>query len=267
MGIVKNVSLESFCHKRVKQFYEMFDLVLSRIFLLFQDRVFIHEGSQLDCNGPIEANRAQQICEQLNGQHIQGVFFNKRTIAPVIRGGTCSAMTFDNIDQFLKRKTGHNSSYHVLRKIAPRYTASSQEFKIRQAAFNTISKHPQETSPDFKRDKIAAMLKLFQRRVGYCSEEIQIDDHDSYSKILKTIKNLPHGAFVVRTLAYENNIKEERDGHSLAFFNQIDGQFVYDPNHGTFQLNSSHSPKKLHELLKEVNDNFRVPSIRFYQVL
>ena len=159
MGIVKNVSLESFCHKRVKQFYEMFDLVLSRIFLLFQDRVFIHEGSQLDCNGPIEANRAQQICEQLNGQHIQGVFFNERTIAPpVIRGGTCSAMIFDNIDQFLKRKTGHNSSYHVLPKNRPSIHSFSQEFKIRQAAFNPISKHPQETSPDFKRDKIAAML-------------------------------------------------------------------------------------------------------------
>src|SRR5262249_45022310 len=161
-------------------------------------------------------------------KRVRGVFFNTRSVEPSIGGGTCSAMSFDYIDQFLRQKTCFKSSFEVLKNIGPRYRVSSQEFMNQQAAFNTISKHPQEASPDFKCGKIAAMLKLFDREVGHCSEEIQIDAPDAYKKILKNINALPKGIFAVRALAYANNTKEEREGHTLAFINQIDGQFFYD---------------------------------------
>src|SRR5438105_2872083 len=119
----------------------------------------LREGSQNYCFGPVENSRVQQICTQLNTDRIQGVFFNTVTAEPNIHGGTCSAMTFDYIDQYLRHKAQYKNSFNALIKISPRYHTSSQEFMNHQAAFNTISKHPQENSYDFKRDKIAAMLK------------------------------------------------------------------------------------------------------------
>ena len=175
MSAIKNITFPDFCqqiNKCVKEFIQMLEAWSSRIYcqiaLIFYHAITVREGSQRGCIGPVAWGQVQQICNQLNAQRIQGVFFNAMAVEPNIHGGTCSAMTLDYIDQYLKLKAQGKTSFEALIKISPRYRTSSQEFMNHQAAFNTISKQPQENSPDFKRDKIAAMLKLFQRKVGVC---------------------------------------------------------------------------------------------------
>ncbi len=274
MITVRNITFPNYCghiNEYVKEFIQLLEAWSSRIYcqiaLIFYHAITIRVGSQNYCLGPIESHRVQQICTQLNADRIQGVFFNTVSAEPNMCGGTCSAMTLDYIDQYLRLKAHGKTSFESLIKISPRYRTSSQEFMNHQAAFNTISKHPQENSSDFKRDKIAAMLKLFQRRVGVCSEEIQMDAPDAGDKILKNIDVLPKGVFVVRALAYEQNVREEREGHSIAFINEEDGLFLYDPNHGTTQLKAGYSAERVHLMLKDVHEAFAVPSVRMYQVL
>ncbi len=274
MITLRNITSPDFCgqiKECVKGFIQMLETWSSRIYcqiaLIFYHAITLREGSQNYCLGPIESHRVQQICNQLNTDRIQGVFFNTVTAERNMRGGTCSAMTLDYIDQYLRLKAHGKTSFESLIKITPRYRTSSQEFMNHQAAFNTISKHPQEISSDFKRDKIAAMLKLFQRRVGVCSEEIRMDAPDARDKILRNMAVLPKGVFVVRALAYEQNAREEREGHSMAFINEEDGLFLYDPNHGTTQLKPGHSAEQVHLMLKDVHEAFEVPSVRMYQVL
>ena len=98
-------------------------------------------------------------------------------------------------------------------------------------------------------------------------EEIQIDAPDAGDKILNNMAALPKGIFAMRTLAYAQNAREEREGHSLAFINEEDGLFLYDPNHGTTQLKPGHSAERVHQMLKDVHAAFNLPSVRLYQVL
>jgi hypothetical protein len=94
-----------------------------------------------------------------------------------------------------------------------------------------------------------------------------MDAPDARDKILRNMAVLPKGVFVVRALAYEQNAREEREGHSMAFINEEDGLFLYDPNHGTTQLKPGHSAEQVHLMLKDVHEAFEVPSVRMYQVL
>jgi hypothetical protein len=256
----------------LKQILMPFDDLISRIrrriTLAFFHCIQLHQGSQSGCIGFIDKRRVQQICETLNAHRINSVFFNAKAIEPQINGGTCSAMSFDFIDQYLKHRVlSRSSSDKIIQKISKRYLSSSQEFMHHQAAFNTISKHSFENATDFKRDKIAAMLTLFHRNIPFCSEEINLSLPTSYEKISRNMATLPKGIFALRALHPAANLKEERERHTMVFINEADGQFFYDPNGGTLQFQRGHANKLVHNLLQQIHHSFNIPAVRFYQVL
>jgi hypothetical protein len=117
----------------------------------------------------------------------------------------------------------------IIDAISPRYVKSSVEFKINQAAFNTIERNHLENTDDFKKQKIAAMLKLYHREIEYCSEEVDLFFQVADQQISKIFTQLPEGIFAIRALLPEENQKEELHGHSTVLINEGKEIFYYNP--------------------------------------
>jgi hypothetical protein len=235
--------------------------------LTFSHYSYVHRGDQSGGSGLVSRDRVQQICNTLNSERVRGVFFNAQTVENHVGGGTCSAMAIDFINEYLQTKAQKPSSpSKIIEKISQRYTHSSKEFMHNQAAFNTIEKNSREYTTDFKKDKIAAMLKLYHRNVGYCSEEVDLSSHTADRKISQIISRLPKGIFLIRALHLAQNPKEELVGHSSVLINEDQGIFFYDPNHGTAELQQRNAGRITYDFLRQAYRQFNIPHVRLYRV-
>lgn len=229
---------------------------------------YVHQGSQEGCIGLVLQDRVQRICNTLNAHRPKGVFFNAMAIENQLHGGVCSSMAFDFVHQYLHTRTqSFSSPYQVVKEISHRYRNASMEFMLNQSAFNTIETNRQEPTVDFRKDKIAAMLKLYGRNVGHCSEEMDLSSQRSDRQISQIMAQLHKGIFLMRSLQPAQNQREEVQGHSTVFVNEEKGMFFYDPNYGTMELQKNHAARIMHDLLQQAHRHFNIPHLRFYQVL
>lgn len=235
------------------------------------DFIQLWRGCQADAGGIVAYNQVKRVCHILNGSRAIGVKFDPGLIPENLTGGTCSAMSFDYIDNYLKQNEGIGDDttrrLEVIKNMRLRYAVSSTEFRINQTAFNTICKFSQEHSEDFKKDKMASMLNFYDRKIVHASREVSLLSRNAQKKICSILDNLSYGVFAVRALLTADNAKEEERGHTMVLIKEKDGCFFYDANVGVLQLVKGSEAKVLHNCLQAACCTFNIPNARFYQVV
>ncbi len=116
----------------------------------------LFEGSQIGASGPAPRQSTLAVLEHLQRFNERGIQFNPLKVSGDVKGGVCSAMALDFADAFLKLRKGQGSSEHFLQKVRelqPRFAASSEAMRIRQAAFNTIEVRGDVSGVDFARGR------------------------------------------------------------------------------------------------------------------
>lgn len=226
----------------------------------------IKSGSQNDCSGNVETDKAKAICAHLNSSPEKGVAFQEHRVTAFIMGGTCSAMSFEFADRYLKAKEAGLSPEEAIDRISPDFEQSNLEFRTRQSAFNTICKSMKKEAGDFKKAKIAAMLRFHQRKVVKASDCFDLDKGDSLKKIEKILKQFQQGVFVVRCILENRSEKGEAFGHSTILIRDGGQNYFYDPAKGISELETGYEASVLHELLSAHNRQWGIYSGRIYQI-
>lgn len=224
----------------------------------------IKEGSQTLNKGEIDWVQAHKTTEKLN-KFVKGVVFLKNALTPFIEGGTCSAMAFEFLDQYLLHRE-KLSPEKVIETISPNFETSSLFFRTRQAAFNTIQKDPEHPVSDFRRAKIEAMLKLYNIKVLDASDEVDITEKESLHKIKTILKKFENSFLILRILRPSKNHKEEKYGHSMVLIRDQGREYFYEPNQGVIEINKKYTAKAIHEFLIKLEDSWGISHASFYQV-
>jgi hypothetical protein len=220
-----------------------------------------------DCNGSVNLCQAKSVCQKLN-DNPEHVLFHVNTIDGYLEGGACSAMSFDFVDNYLKKRQ-KMSPEEAIEAIGDNYRKCSEFFRSVQAAFNTICKDPQNPVDDFKKAKIAAMMRLYDRNVIAVSDEINLqnDPMKTLQKINSILKKFSKGVFIIRCIQSANNSKDENYGHSMVLIRDQEKQYFYNPENGVYQLMRGYEDLFLSQFLYDVNNHWAVPKSRFYQIV
>jgi hypothetical protein len=233
----------------------------------------LFSGSQRGCNGLVPAPKVQSVCKRLNQNCSLRIRFNKDKITSELSGGTCTAMSLEFLDTYFKEKTrrrGNLSDTLVgrLMLIGPKFATSSEEMRIRQAAYNTIEieRLDLNTLSDYSRNKIQSMASYYSFQIDYSSPEIDTIDSNNENELLNQVENLPEGAFLMRILKPANNEKLEEAGHSLVYIKDPQSALFYDPNNGLSHLPLSEAPSFLLQKIRLCYDHFRISKLRFYRL-
>lgn len=226
----------------------------------------IKSGSQLNCSGSVNIDQARSYCNTLN-QNPFGICFPQDQVTDFVLGGTCSAMSFDFADRYLRGRANHLTPEEVMESIGSDYTSSSEIFRTRQAAFNTIRKEGNLTGENFMQAKIASMLQFHNRQIVTSSPTFDLKDpQGSLRKIEAIVNRQQNGVFIVRCLRPENNYKEEALGHSMVLIRDGTFQYFYNPSEGVFEFEPGFEAEALHSNLSKVNSMWGVSLGRIYQI-
>ncbi len=231
----------------------------------------IKAGSMNECIGPIDKAHALNVCDILNKEKTTGVRFPKNLLIPGLKdgilllGGTCSAMSFDFADRYLRLRKTHSSEIAIT-ALGDEFKTSSVVFRTRQAAFNTISKNHHNPSDDFGKAKIQAMLAFHKRKVVEASEHIYLPHSSSVEKIGKILNRFQQGVFVIRSIQEAENQKDEVQGHSTILIRDGEKQYYYDPGKGVSEIESGYEATTLHKFLREHSRIWNIPSARIYKI-
>lgn len=232
----------------------------------------IVEGSMIDGYGLINAKNITALMDKLNKNAAEGIKFDPNNLDPYLSGGVCSAHSLNFIKSYLSSNI--TNLHKRVTKVAEKYTKSSQELRTHQAALNTISKAQEEPPLDFMKAKIESLAKLHDLEVEYATRnDLYIKDgynnaviDANHSCFYDVIENLPEGIFLIRAIRKEDNIKGEYYGHSMAYINQSDGHYFFDPSHGCYQIANKEVKKKLFDFVANQCSTWGLNYPRFYKL-
>lgn len=244
-------------------------------FKVFAKEELLFYGSQEGANGFALADRVLRIVGLLDRWKENGVEFNRDKVTGHIEGGTCSAMALDFAEWYFnlrKRhiKTGYCSTdtfLNCIRNLGERFAASSEEMRIRQAAFNTIEVRRDVTGIDTARNKIQSLANLHAFKVDHSSHEIQVDQAGHERVVKEEISKLSNGLYLLRTILPSDNEKLEVLGHSMIYVKDQQEGFFYDPNKGASYFVHMDYSTKLSESLESYLRDFRASRARFYRLV
>lgn len=229
-------------------------------------------GNQNECSGPIDFGLAEDYCEALNDLvDSTNIVFSKERLVENLTGGTCSAMAFQFADDYLQRKP-YFPTEQIINEICEKYKHSKTAFRTIQAAFNTLHRDSRYPSEDFLCDKVASMLRFYDRYISNASELFYIEscaseeDKDAYEKIGSFLDKFSEGVFVIRCVLLEDNDKGEAYGHTTLLIKTPMEQYFYDPDEGIFKLTKDVEIEALHQLVKRMMLKSAVPFGRIYKI-
>lgn len=240
--------------------------LFASIKLLKADVKVIKSGSQSACIGNVDVDKAQDICAMLNRDSEDDVKFRAYKVSMSIHGGTCSAMAFEFADRYLKAREAGLSAEQTIDRLSPDFKTSNLEFRTRQSAFNTIYKSKQ-TAGDFKKAKIASMLRFHQRKVVQASDCFDLDTLYSLKNIEEILQEFQRGVFVIRCISEDNSEKGESHGHSMVLIREDGKNYFYNPGTGVSELDPNYPAGALYKELRKINRQFDIPLGRIYQIV
>lgn len=235
----------------------------------------VSKGSQIAKDGDVDESVSDLITKLNQNTATAGipVYFNANHVVDHLTGGTCSAMTLHFLKRYKEARLSTEDARTAIQMIGDKFRHSTKEFRTIQAAYNTIEKL--SLSPDFKKAKIAALLKLENPELSIVekSDEIILNEDPFWlSKIESIFDKRETANYVVRCLCplktgdemiREFTIKEERYGHSTLLIKEEGKAYYYDPAIGTIELESG---TQLAMILAWQNDKHEIPLARFYKV-
>lgn len=232
----------------------------------------IHPGSQDQCNGPVDFSLAQDYCEALDDlKEFTRISFSKERLVEFLTGGTCSAMSFQFADDYLRRKL-HEPIEKIIEDLGFKYHISSAVFRTHQAVFNTLHRDTAHPSTDFLYDKVASMLRFYDRSISDSSDLFLIESGlpeegaVAKEKITSFLSQFSEGVFVIRCIHPENNDKGEAYGHTTLLIQTKQKSYFYDPDEGIFELGKGTEINALYRLVKRMMLKIAIPFGRIYKI-
>lgn len=230
---------------------------------------WLFKGSQASCLGQVSVSKVESIRAKLDSQSPLSICFNREKITDSLKGGTCTAMSLEFLEEYFKSKEANlkkdnfqSKMVESIIKFAPKFFNSCEEMRNRQAAFNTIEVKKLNYEVDYSKNKVQALANYHSFVIDYASNEIETDkltnEHDIHS--------LPEGSFLIRILKPANNEKLEEHGHSLVYIKEHGIGIFYDPNFGVKNLSPSEHQVTLFENFKTNLNTFQVNKVRFYRL-
>jgi hypothetical protein len=231
-------------------------------------------GTQHNCSGPVPVDKVEAVRAQLQALHPEGIAFNPNKVTDEIEGGTCTAMSLEFIDEYFKQRKIHrenpNAQSDALVKriiqLGKKYTASSEEMRIRQAAFNTIEVTKANNGVDYSKNKVQSLANYHSLAIDHSSSEIDTETLKNANEMAPDIDALPEGTYLIRILKPDNNEKLEDSGHSLAYVKEEGIGLFYDPNFGAKNLPPSSHAQTLFQGFKDNLQIFGINKARFYRL-
>lgn len=224
-----------------------------------------HEG----CEGSIDLKEALAICSYLKNHAPLGIEFSENRMDHKLVGGTCSAISLEFLEDYLKLKKQNLSDaslIQAIQKLGIKYQHSSQKMRTRQAAYNTISVNKKAFSTDYLKAKIQALANYHQLKVDYTSNLIDIRKVRNGSHLDPLLTHLPEGVYILRQIEPCRNQKLEKQGHTYIYIKESDLNIFFDPNKGAVLLNPGHRYEELFISLKEYYNSYHIYQFRFYLI-
>jgi hypothetical protein len=186
---------------------------------------WLFHGSQRECIGLAHPERVLRILDRIDRCKERGIGFNRNKVTGSIDGGVCTAMALDFAESFFSLRKihveiGQHSSdifLNRIRDVGRKFAESSEEMRIRQAAFNTIEARADGPGIDIGRNKIQSLANLHHFRIDHTSQEIQINRADYQRSVEEEVSKLPDGLYLLRTILPSRNEKLEVHGHSMIY--------------------------------------------------
>lgn len=256
------------------QLVMLVEWVVSRLLDRKKMNELLFEGSQNGCNGIAERERVLQVVDRVDRLREQGVFFNRSKITGSVEGGVCSAMSMDFAGAFFKLRkvnvnVGQSSSDFFLKSIldlGAQFAQSSEEMRIRQAAFNTIEVRRDAPSVDVSRSKVQSLANFYGFKINHASDEIVVNSVISNRILDEEVSKLPDGLYLLRTIQPSNNERLERCGHSMIYFKERQEGLLYDPNVGARYMRNVNHTSELSQSLSDCYQAFSTSRARFYRL-
>lgn len=241
--------------------------------LSLKNKKILFQGTQEWCDGSVSIAKVEAIRERLEKTSAQGIAFNKNKVLDAVDGGTCTAMSLEFVDRFLKVKKGYLASSNYgpgiltafMEKIGKQFATSSERMRTRQAAYNTIEVTQSDPKIDVSQSKIQSLAKYHGLEVKYSSKEMDVPGM-SEMELESEMQNLPEGAYLVRMIRPADKEKLEESGHSLIYIKEKDVSLFYDPNKGLKNLEELKHSSVLLESFKLNFEKFHLTKVRFYQL-
>ena len=231
----------------------------------------IYPWGKQGMDGVVNLKTARRICSDLTicNEHIH---FEKMDVATSLKGGTCTAMAFSLLDQYNKLSSSEEGEHlhptEIFKKLEPQFMKCSQDFRTLQAAYNTF----QLDAPDNNHRKqiIGALLSYFSMEVMEEYDGFDFDENpEEHLEIIEEILNQTpeHSTLVIRAIQPEDNSKKEAYGHTMILFRTGEtGDYFYESGGGVYELKKGQEALGLYQLLALQNQQWEVPSFRFYLV-
>lgn len=230
---------------------------------------WLFRGTQNNCSGVTPVDKVKEVFDKLNKKKECGIDFNKNKITGSVEGGTCTAMSLEFVDSLLKIKknspkcVNDKSKFNNILSLQEKFKQSSEEMRIRQAAYNTIEVIKGDYI-DYSKNKMQSLLNFHDFKINYCSNEINTETRKE--EFAKTVHELPKGTYILRVIKPNENEKLEEHGHTLVYVKEEDLGLFYDPNFGLRVLSEEEHSTVLLESFKFCYFNFQTSNARFYQI-
>ena len=248
--------------------------IASRILSRTAFNELLFEGTQENCDGTAAPHRVFQVIDRIDRCRERGILFNRGKVGGNIHGGVCSAMALDFADTFFKLKkvqvsTGQRSSDFFLRSVrglGEQFARSSEEMRVRQAAFNTIEVLRNAAPIDASRNKVQSLANFHGLKINHASAEIAVGSASCSQAVEREASNLSDGLYLLRIILPSNNERLEQHGHSMVYFKEREEGLLYDPNVGArYMKNVCHAPM-LSQSLANCYQQFQTSRARFYRL-
>lgn len=254
------------------------EAIFAKCFNFFSQmsNTWIFNGTQYGASGPVSISKVEAIRDKLDNQSELGIQFNKNNVKDQIEGGTCSAMAFEFLDTYFKLKKSASFQSFETKKLKNRFkeagkkfATSSEEMRVRQAAFNTIvvkQSETSETNVDLSKNKIQSILNYHGYKIDYASEEMDVTTLTSSSDLHPKMEKMPEGVYVIRILKPADNEKLEEHGHTSIYVKEKKFGLFYDSNKGLRKLSKLRHGSILFESFKDCFETWQVHKARFYRI-
>jgi hypothetical protein len=253
--------------------------------IVSNDRLtLLFTGSQAGCRGNINFDTAKRAHEILRKNPPIGIVFKEIADKNCWNGGTCAAMSWDFIHEFLSRKEqGLNTRAAVqVTGSLSKYQRSNIEFRSNQAALSTFGFNEEIVSEsigyDFNLKKMEAFAKLYNRTVDFASADIDFSqvisevqnsaNMDSVKSVFEQEKNnLSEGVYIINiNKPQTNHPKRQNKGHQVVYIKGQGEEYFYDPNTGTDEASTDPNGFSLFKGIMHSINMFKDTNVRFFRI-
>lgn len=205
-------------------------------------------------------SQSKAAFEVLLASRTGNVNFNKETLFPFDKRGTCSAMALDfaaRYNNVCSKITNTDERRACVSKLGPYYTHNNTTFISRQAAYNTIEVEnytyedaiAMGLSEKIKEQKMVSLGNYHGLRISPRTATIKTKDiEDGTVDLRKIVEELSDGTYVVRMLHPQSTPKHEYYGHTMVFVKNKHLQLYYDNAVGAMDV-TGNLPDAVFEIL------------------